>query len=252
VTAEPVEVSVDPPLAVVRFDDGPGRNRLAERPRAALVTAVRRAGADPRVHAVVLAGRADVFCAGAPASRMLAGHQERVVAMAELVRAVVDCPVPVVAAARGHALGGGLLLALYADIAVLSERSRYATSFTRFGFTPTLGATYLVPAVLGRALGTEMLYTGRGYSGRELAARGAGVQVTRHDDVEPAALRAARLVAAAPRRTVELLKAELAGPLRHAAAEAFERELPAHELTIGTAGARARIRDLAGAGGDPA
>ncbi|MGA6161808.1 enoyl-CoA hydratase-related protein [Amycolatopsis magusensis] len=238
-------MTTEPPIAVVRLDDEQGRNLLAEPVRTALVAALESAGAERGVHALVLCGRDDVFCAGAPARRMLAGPRERGDEMWELVRAVLDCPVPVVAAAQGHALGGGLLLALYADITVFSERSRYSAAFTRFGCTPTLGASYLLPAKLGQALGTEMLYTGRAYAGRELAARGAGTRVTSHDRVEDAARRAARLLAGAPRQTVELLKARLAEPVRLAAREAFAQELPGHELTIGTPEVRARIRAFA-------
>lgn len=237
--------TVRPPLAFVRLDDARNRNRLTEPARVGLIAALRAAAADQEVRAIVLCGRDDVFCAGAPPERMLAGHQERVVDMWELSSAVLDCPIPVVAAARGHAMGGGLLLALCADVVVLGEHSRYSAAFARFGFTPSLGASEILPTVLGRVLGAEMLYTGRGYAGRELAARGAGVEVVPADRVEPVALRAARLIAGSSRRTVELLKARLAAPFRAAVRSAHELEIPDHELTIDDEAVRARIRALA-------
>jgi polyketide biosynthesis enoyl-CoA hydratase PksI len=234
----------EPPVAVIRLVDEAGRNRISVGLRSGLIAALRRAAANEANRAIVLAGLPEMFCAGAPAERMLGGRTGRVEEMWELVRSVLECPIPVVAAAQGHAFGGGLLLALYADVTVLSERSRYSANFARYGFTPILGATYLLPAMLGRALGTEMLYTGANYSGRALADRGAGVRVCQHDTVRAVAEQAARDLACAPRQTVELLKRQLRAPVRRAALRALRREAADHEATIATAHARARIREL--------
>ncbi|MEU6263780.1 polyketide synthase [Saccharopolyspora shandongensis] len=234
------------PVATIRLADPAGRNRLSVELRAEVIAALRKAAADPAVRAVVLAGLPDIFCAGASAEQMLGTRDQRIVAMWEFLTAVIDCPVPVVAAARGHALGGGFLLALYCDVTVLSERSRYAANFLTFGFTPVLGATHLLPAKLGQALGTEMLYAGQSYRGGELAARGAGVRVAAHDEVDAEAQRLALRIAQAPREAVELLKAQLREQARAAAETALAREIPDHEATIGSAEARRRIRGLHG------
>jgi polyketide biosynthesis enoyl-CoA hydratase PksI len=177
---------------------------------------------------------------------MLGGPQERTWQLWALVESVMDCPVPVVAAAQGHALGGGFLLALYCDATVLSDRSRYSANFLAYGFTPTLGATYLLPAKLGAALGTEMLYSGRGLRGRELSDRGGGVVVARHDQVPAEARRLALRIAQAPRDCLERLKAQLVRETRAQAESAMAREIPDHEATIGGDEARRRIRLLHG------
>lgn len=242
----PVETRVEGPLAFVRLCDGRGRNRISAQLRLATITALRDAGADRRIRVVVLEGLPDIFCAGGSVERMLGSRHGRVVEVQELLDAVLDCPVPVVAAARGHALGGGLLLALYCDVAVLSESSRYACNFVTFGFTPSLGATYLIPAVMGRALGTEMLYSGRTYRGRELAERGTGVRVTAHDAVDAEARRTALSVAQAPREVLTRLKLQLVRPFRERLAVAARDEAGDHDSTITSAEARRRIRALHG------
>ncbi|MER5704787.1 polyketide synthase [Micromonospora sp. NPDC002296] len=243
---DPVLLEVEPPVAVVRLQDVTGRNRISGPLGDGLRAALGRAAAHPEVRAVVLEGLPDVFCAGGSADRMLGGHQQRVVEVWRFLRAVLDCPLPVVAAAQGHALGGGFLLALYCDVAVLSASSRYAANFLTFGFTPTGGATWLLPTVLGRPLGTEMLYTSRSYRGQELADRGAGVRVVAHDRVAAEARATALRIAAAPRACLEEVKAQLAEPVRHAAEAALHRETPAHEATVGTGEAAWRIRMLHG------
>lgn len=242
----PVVSRAAAPLATIRMCDEPNRNRISPQLRSGVLAAIRQAAAAPDVRTVVLEGLPDIFCAGGSTERMLGTHQDRVVEIWELLEAIVDCPVPVVAAAGGHALGGGLLLALYADVAVFSARSRYGTNFLTYGFTPILGASYLLPAVMGRALGTEMLYTGRSYRGRELADRGAGVKVTAHDEVNAEAQRMAQQIARAPRHCLALAKSQLVRTVRDGAAAAMEREIPDHEATIATDEARRRIRTLHG------
>ncbi|WP_256104204.1 polyketide synthase [Streptomyces sp. ODS05-4] len=243
---EAVGYEVEGPLATVRLADAAGHNRLSDDLRTAMIGALREAAADPRVRVVVLEGLPEIFCAGGSVEQMLRPHERRIVPVWEFLRAVVDCPLPVVAAAQGHALGGGFLLALYCDVVVLSDRSRYAANFLAYGFTPVLGATHLLPAKLGAALGAEMLYTARSYRGRELADRGAGVTVTAHDKVCAEAQRTALRIAQAPRDALERLKAHLRAETLERAEAALAREIPDHEATIGSAEARRRIRTLHG------
>lgn len=241
-----VVLEAAPPLATVRLDDAAGHNRLSAGLRSGMIDALREAAADPRVRAIVLEGRPEMFCAGGSIDQMLSTHEQRIRPVWQFLRAVVDCPVPVVAAAQGHALGGGFLLALYCDAVVLGDRSRYAANFLAYGFTPVLGATYLLPAKLGTVLGTEMLYSSRSYRGRELAERGAGVIVTAHDTVCAEAQRTALRIAQAPRDALERLKTQLREATLERAEAALAREIPDHEVTIGSAEARRRIRTLHG------
>jgi polyketide biosynthesis enoyl-CoA hydratase PksI len=241
-----VELRSEGPLAVVTLAAATDRNRITQELRLGLVRALRTAGSDTSVHAVVLEGLPDIFCAGGPGERILGGPHGRVDEVQEMLDAVLNCPVPVVAAVQGHALGGGFLLALYCDVVVLSESSRYAANFVPFGFTSSLGATYLVPAVLGPALGRELLYTGRTYRGRELRDRGAGVIVTAHDNVRPEAMRTATYVAQGPRDVLLRLKAQLIRGTRADLVAAARSEAADHEETITSAESRRRISTLHG------
>ncbi|SFQ69096.1 polyketide biosynthesis enoyl-CoA hydratase PksI [Amycolatopsis arida] len=206
-TAGPVSVRVDRRVALVTMADEAGRNALSPTLTAALRAALDRAVADPAVRVVVVTGTPAVFATGASREYLLRPERENV---EPAVRAFLRCPLPVVAAMRGHALGGGLTQGLYADLPVLSERSYYAANYLNYGLVPEYGTTWLLPAKLGPVLGTELLYTARGYRGAELRDRGAPLRVTGHDRVLPEALDLARGIARAPRSTVELLKQQLA------------------------------------------
>jgi polyketide biosynthesis enoyl-CoA hydratase PksI len=237
----PVALRMDPPLAMIGMEYHEGRNRVVTSLMDGLVAALAEAGANDDVRVVVLQGLPDVFCAGAAAEDLLRDDGGATRGVGPLTRAIAECPIPVVASVQGHALGGGLLLALYADIAVFSEKSRYAANFMAYGFTPYGGATYLVPAKLGTALGTEMLLTGRSFSGRELAGRGAGVVIVAHPQVPVVARRLALRTAQAPRKALRVLKNRLATELLSQVDAAMDQERAGHVETLADPEVRKRI-----------
>lgn len=225
----PISVEFEAPIATVRFADAENGNTFRREWLDHLFQAVEAATGHPDTRVVVAAGMPSVFCAGAT--------RETLVGIADglplpeyrrFARVFATCPLPVVAEMQGHALGGGLVLGLYADVAVLSERSYYAANFMQYGVAPYVGATYVVPAKIGEALGTEMLLTARGYRGIELKRRGCGVQVVAHDEVPATARNLALMIARSPRASLELLKLELMGKCLAGSDAAMERELEPH------------------------
>ncbi|TXC99871.1 polyketide synthase [Streptomyces sp. ISID311] len=227
-----VSVRLYGPVAEVNLCDTEHNNGITPGLRDRLPRALDFACAQPPTRVVILTGRPDVFCSGGTLEDLAAPGPPRAPLAWDFVTSPLTCPLPVIVAAQGHAIGGGLLLALYADLTILSDRSSYAANFLSYGFTPCLGATYLVPSALGPVLGHEMLYTARPYRGRELAARGAGTLTVPHSTVLERARHSAGRMAQAPRPSLELLKRQIA-PLRlQAAHAAFQRELPDHAATL--------------------
>jgi polyketide biosynthesis enoyl-CoA hydratase PksI len=240
-----VEFRLDPDgIGVLTLDDEAGRNALSEPLIDALLERLGEALEDERVKVLVLAGGNQVFCAGATRElllRLAAGE----VAPTDIVlsKAILDMPVPVVAAMAGHAVGGGLALGLCADIVVLANESRYGASFMNMGFTPGMGMTVLLGHVMSEAMAHELLYTGEPKRGRELAG-GTGINyVVPRDQVLPKAMDLAARIAEKPRPALVALKQALARPRR----EAFERsrviEAQMHELTFSAEGIAALIGD---------
>lgn len=229
------------PLASIQMLERSQRNRMTPALTGGLIDAVRAAGQDSDVKVIVLHGLPEVFCAGAMSQDLLSTDTERTYTLQPFTRCLLECPIPVVAAVQGHALGGGLLLALYADLAVFSEKSCYAANFIAYGFMPFGGSTYIVREKLGIALGNEMLLSGRAYRGRELAERGAGMAVVAHDEVPRRARQLALRVSAAPRTTLEVLKEALAEKVLIGMDTAIEREYPVHIQTLVAPETRQRI-----------
>jgi enoyl-CoA hydratase/carnithine racemase len=133
-----------------------------------------------------------------------------------------ELPVPVIAAIRGNALGGGLQIALGADIRIAAPDARLAVFEVAWGIIPDMTGTQLLPELVGRDVAKELVYTARTVSGEEAARIGLA---TRTDpDPVPAALTLAREIAGRSPHAIRAAKRllDLAG--RASLAAGFARE----------------------------
>lgn len=85
---------------------------------------------------------------------------------------VASFPCPVIAAVNGYALGGGFELALACDLRLASEKARFAFPETGLGITPGFGGTQRLARLVGPALASELIFTGRTVKADEALAKG--------------------------------------------------------------------------------
>jgi polyketide biosynthesis enoyl-CoA hydratase PksI len=236
-----------PGVAVVELADQASSNTFSPALVQGLIDAFDAIAADPELRAVVVHGYGSIFCPGGTRDELLGIFEGRIkFDDLPLYRLFLDCPVPVIAAMQGHALGGGLAMGLFADMVILAEESLYSANFMKYGFTPGMGATLVIPARFGGLLASEMMFSAASYHGGELARRGAGCRVLKRAEVIPSALRLAREVADKPTVSVRLLKAHLAAPLREALPRSVAAELEMHRTTFVQPVVRQRIETLFG------
>ena len=162
-------------MAVIVEDAGGVRVITLNRPEVmnALNTAMRAGiraaleGAAGQARVVVLTGAGRAFCSGQ--DLVDAGPVETLDLEAvlneeyvPLLRAIRDCPVPVIAAVNGVAAGAGANLALACDVVIASEEASFVQAFTRIGLMPDAGGTWMLPRQVGmaRAMGA-MLFADR-------------------------------------------------------------------------------------------
>jgi enoyl-CoA hydratase/carnithine racemase len=199
---------------------------------AAFGAALAQLANDCAVRAVVLEGGDRYFLAGASRAALLESNRrnDAMGYAAVASRALLALPIPVVAAAAGHAIGGGLLVALWCDVAVLADESLYGANFMALGFTPGMGATHAVPEAFGEPLGRELLFTGRLLTGREIrdACCPLSHAVRPRAQVLDHALSRARAIAEAPRQALMLLKQNLVTRRCEALERALRAEAGAH------------------------
>jgi len=219
-------------VAWVELLDDAGNNGLSDDLIEELVEALDALGRNPEVRTVVLAGTTRWFCSGATRDTLRAVQSHRrAPAELTLARKLLDVPVPVIAAAEGDTLGGGLALLLAADMLVVAEQSRHAANFIKLGITPGMGITHLATALIGPALARELLYTGRSIRGSELPTGVVNAVVPR-EAVRGRASDLAWAVADHDRDNLRLLKRSLSLPARRALEEAMTLESLMHESSL--------------------
>ena len=129
-------------------------NALTTQMRAELTYAVTEAGKSARV--VVMIGAGQAFCSGQDLGDRVTATTvdlERTLRdeYAPLIRAIVDCPVPTIAAVNGAAAGAGANVALAADVVIAAESAYFLQAFARIGLMPDAGGTYVMPRAMGMA-----------------------------------------------------------------------------------------------------
>ncbi|WP_166923272.1 polyketide synthase [Flavobacterium poyangense] len=160
--------------------------------------------------------------------------------------APIECDIPVIAAMQGHAIGGGLVFGCYADFQILGKENIYTANFMKYGFTPGMGATYMLPLRFGSVLGAEMLFTAESYRGGELQERGVSLQVVPKKEVVAEAIVLAKKLAEKPRLSLVTLKKHMTSKIKVHLKEIFEQELEMHEITFQQSQVKENINALFG------
>jgi len=155
--ARPVHVSVVDGVALLEIDHPPV-NALAASVRAALLEAVVQADADSAVGAIVIAGCGKAFVAGADLHEFDAPPREP--RLSDVLARIEACNKPVIAAIHGHALGGGLELALACHLRVATRAAKLALPEVKLGLLPGAGGTQRLPRLVPALLALEMMLGG--------------------------------------------------------------------------------------------
>lgn len=157
------------PIAVVSFNRPDSANALNRQMGLELQDFFAALPADCRV--VILTGKGKHFCAGADLKErkgMDEGQwRQQHAAFQGALHAIVNCPVPVIAAVNGAAFGGGLELALACDFIYASHSARFGLTEATLGIMPGLGGTCQLARRIGTARAKELVYTGRAFSAEE-------------------------------------------------------------------------------------
>ncbi|MEE3329887.1 MAG: enoyl-CoA hydratase/isomerase family protein [Myxococcota bacterium] len=192
-------------VATVTLNRAENRNSMTEDILRGLEEATARVKQDVDVRAVLITGRGKSFCAGAdfktgaqrnPGPRPLT-PSEKSFAMYQPFLKLLEIEVPVIGGLNGHAVGGGLGLALVCDIRVANASAKYGANFTKLGLHPGMATTYLLPRIVGVPRAAELLFTGRLVDGAEAERMGLVNYAVPGDEVEARARELARDCAAA-------------------------------------------------------
>ncbi len=177
-------------IALVRLNRPKVLNALSNAVVARLADALEGFDADGVTRAVVLTGDARAFAAGADIAEFAADGPR----LEEWDR-LWAVGVPVIAAVRGLALGGGLELAMSCDLLVVAEDARLGQPEINLGVMPGAGGTQRLTRAVGKTLAMEMVLLGREISGRDAERHGLANRCVPSERVVPVALDMARALA---------------------------------------------------------
>ncbi|WP_274963704.1 enoyl-CoA hydratase-related protein, partial [Thioclava electrotropha] len=149
-----IRYEVEEQVAVITLNRPDVMNALNAQMRAEILEAVKRAEDEARV--IVLTGAGRAFCSGQDLGDGVAAaglDLERVLReeYVPMLRAITDCPVPVISAVNGPAAGAGSNLALVADVVIAAESAYFLQAFARIGLVPDAGGTWVLPRQMGMA-----------------------------------------------------------------------------------------------------
>jgi enoyl-CoA hydratase len=226
-----VRIERDGPVLIVSLDRPEVRNAVDRATAAALAEAFRAFDADDTAAVAILAGEGGTFCAGADLKAFASGAGNR-------VEPDGDGPMgptrmllrkPVIAAIAGHAVAGGLELALWCDLRVVEEDAILGVFCRRVGVPLIDGGTIRLPRLIGLSRALDLILTGRAVSAAEALEIGLANRVVPTGTALSAALALAHQLAALPqaamladrrsayeqhdRPLAEALRAELEGGL---------------------------------------
>jgi enoyl-CoA hydratase/carnithine racemase len=190
VNEQRVRVEVTEHVATVTLTRSEKHNALDKAMFEAIIAAAASVAEEPGVRAVVLHGDGPSFCSGLDVMSMASSEQGLDGLLDELrgevpnwfQRAAYDwirVPVPVIAALHGHCFGGGLQIALAADIRIATPDTRLSVMEVKWGLIPDMSITRTLPRLVGIDVAKDLTYTGRVFTGTEAQSLGVVTRVER-------------------------------------------------------------------------
>ena len=211
--SDKVRVATRERVMEISFDRVAKKNALTSAMYRATADAFEAAAADHGVRCVLLSGGDEVFTAGNDVGDFRAGPAD--VGDREsgrMMRAILACPKPVVAAVAGPAIGIGTTMLLHVDLVYADETALFRTPFVDLGLTPEFASTMILPRLAGHQRAAAMLLLGEAVDARAAHAMGLVNQVVAKGECVARARQVARALAAKPptalRDTKALMRAD--------------------------------------------
>ncbi|MFN2538725.1 MAG: enoyl-CoA hydratase/isomerase family protein [Mycobacteriales bacterium] len=211
-----VTLAVVDGVAVLSLNRPERHNAIDDDLHEELLTCWGAAVEDSEARVILLRGEGPSFCSGRDTAQL--GERSAGESDLSFVRrhqdsriAQLSCPKPVIAAVQGHALGGGLELALAADIRIVASDVRMAFPEICYGLMTDTGGAPLATTLIGPARTKWMLMTGRAVGAQQALEWGLADEVVPPDDLDSHALALATEIATKPPEALAVIKATVDG-----------------------------------------
>ena len=241
--SERIQLSIDNHVATVRMARPEKRNALDAKMFEALIGTGERIIADKSIRAVVLHGEGKAFCAGLDfgsfmgspdlMQKLLSRSEQSPANMAQRAGWVwQEVQVPVIAAIHGFAFGGGLQIALGADLRYVTADSQFSVMEIKWGLIPDMSITQTMLEVVPLDVAKELTFTGRIISGAEALSLGLATRVC--EDPLADALETAKLIATKSPHAIRAGKALLRDAPKMSRTDALKLETALQVSLLGS------------------
>ncbi len=226
-------VTAKGPVRLIELNRPEQRNAASEALHTALAGVWDRVAADDEVRAVVLTGRGRAFSAGGDfhvmtrVQRDQAFRTQNIDEARRIITGMVRCPVPVIAAVNGPAVGLGCSLALLSDLVLMAEGAYLADPHVQVGLVAGDGGAMVLPLIVGLARARELLFLGERVSAEDAVRLGLAHRVVPRDRLLDEAMELARRLAALPAAALRGTKRAVNLHLEQAMAAVMETALAA-------------------------
>ncbi len=243
----------DDGVATLLLNDPESRNAMTPEMGEEMVGAVEELRANTAVRVVLVSGAGQSFSAGGNLAMLardagLGGDGPSMkgspVDFYSRFLSIRKLEVPTIAVINGHAIGAGLCFALACDMRVAAREAKLGMTFVRLGIHPGMGATKLLPRLVGTAIACELLFTGRVFDASEAARLGIVSHVVAREELGRTARQLAGEIATAGPVAVRMTKQAIYRGLEHSLEDALELESRQQRITFGTEDAKEGIRAI--------
>lgn len=242
-TPEHFLCEIEDGIATLRLDRPDRKNPLTFESYAELRDWFRALPYDDSVKIVIFASNGGNFCSGGdvhdiigPLTRMSMKELLAFTRMTgDLVKAMINCGRPIIAAVDGICVGAGAIVAMASDIRIATPEAKCAFLFTRVGLAGCdMGACAMLPRIIGQGRAAELLYTGRVMKAEEGADWGFWNRLVKPDTLDADAMDMARRMAAGPNFAHMMTKTMLNQEWSMSLEQAIESEAQAQAICMQT------------------
>jgi enoyl-CoA hydratase/carnithine racemase len=241
--AQHVRLVVDGKVATLTLNRPDKKNPLTFESYAEIANIFRAAAKDKAVKAFVITGEGGNFCSGGDVFEIIGPLVEMNTVdlleftrmTGEAVKAMRQCPQPIVAAIDGVCAGAGAILAMASDMRLGTAKAKIAFLFNRVGLAGCdMGACAILPRIIGQGRAAELLYTGRVMNGEEAERWGFFNRLVAPESVPADAIKLAKELADGPTFANAMTKRMLEMEWAMSVEQAIEAEAVAQALCMET------------------
>lgn len=180
--SKPVIIREEGAICFINMNRPEKKNAITAQMYQHMADAINAAASNMSIKVIVIGGSAGNFTAGNDLADFLANPSiEKGSPVYEFLQALMHCPLPLIAAVEGFAIGIGSTLLLHCEQVFADEGARFAFPFVDLGLVPEAGSTLLLPQAIGYRKAADLLLRGVPFSAAEALAIGFVSQVAKGD-----------------------------------------------------------------------